>query len=105
MTPEASTLLTPRMEAAIEEIKQIILQRFPEATLDMGPGEDPVGMYLIATVDLEDLGEVTDLYRDRIVDLQVDEALPLYVIPTRPLMRSLEMMRRKQEQMPWLWEA
>lgn len=101
MTTESTLLHSPRMEAAIEEIKQIILQRFPDATFDMGPGEDPAGIHLIATVDLEDLWGVMDLYRDRLVDLQVDEGLPLYVIPTRPLARSLEMMRREQERTPW----
>lgn len=102
MTVESPDLLSPRMDAAIEEMKQIILGHYPEATFDMGPGEDPIGMYLIATIDLEDLGEVEDHFIDRLVDLQVDEGVPLYVIPTRPLARSLEMMRREQERTPWI---
>jgi hypothetical protein len=102
MSYEISNLNSPEMEAAVAEIKQLILQRFPEATFDQGPGEDPVGMYVITTVDLEDLGEVMDVYRDRIVDMQVDEGLPLYFIPTRPIERSLEMMRRQDAEMPWL---
>ncbi len=52
MTSELPALLTPRMEAATDAMKQLVLERFPEATFDQGPGEDPVGIYLIATVDL-----------------------------------------------------
>jgi hypothetical protein len=59
-----------------------------------------VGIHLIATVDLEDLGEERDLYRDRIVDMQVDEGLPLYIVAVRPIERSLEMRRRELERYP-----
>ena len=102
MITDSSTLFSPRMDAAIKEMKQVILQHYPEATFDMGLGEDPIGMYLIATIDLADLGEVEDHLIDRLVDLQVDEGLPLYVIPTRPNQRSLEMMRKEQERTPWI---
>ena len=54
---------------------------------------------------IENLGEVIDLYLDRLVDMQLDEQLPLYPIPVRPIQRSLEMVRRQQEQMPWLRAA
>lgn len=102
MTNEPSAFQSPRMEAAMEEIKHLIRQRFPEATFDAGPGEDPVGMYLIATVDIEDLEDVEDFYIDRLVDMQVDELLPLYVVPNRPIERSLQMMRREREKTPWM---
>jgi hypothetical protein len=100
-----SLLMTPTMTAAIEEMKRLILNGFPEATFEVEHGEEPPGIYLIATVDLEDLGLVSDLYRDRLVDLQVEEGLRLYVIPSRPIARSLEMMRRERERMPWLRQA
>lgn len=100
MINEPPLELSPRMSAAVEEIEQLILRHYPEATFDIGEGEDPVGIHLIATVDLEDLGEVRDLYRDRIVDMQVDEGLPLYVISVRPIERSLEMRRRELERYP-----
>ncbi len=105
MTTASVAIDSPRMDAAIAEIKQVILRGFPEATFSVGPGEDPVGMYLFVTVDLEDLGEVRDLYRDRVVDMQIDEELPLYVVSTRPIARTREMVRRERERMPWLQEA
>ena len=102
MTIDQPLILSPRMEAAIAEIQQRILERFPEAMFDVGHGEDPEGIHLIATVDLEDLGEVVDLYLDRLVDMQIDEGLPLYVVPTRPIARSLEMLRREQARASWM---
>jgi hypothetical protein len=88
MTPELEDLimkhlLTPRMEAAIAEIKDLIRRRYPEVTFDLYVGEDPVGLYLIPIVDRDDLDEVADVFSDRLVDLQVDERLDLYVIPDR----------------------
>ena len=100
-----SSLDSPEMDAAIEEIKQLILQYLPEATFDSGPGEDPVGMYLVATVDLEDLGPVEDVFLDRLVELQVDEGIPLYVITSRPLARTMEMLERARERTPWVYRA
>jgi len=57
--------------------------RFPTTACEMYQGEDPVGIYLIAIGDTDDLEEVIDLFIDRPVDLQVDEGLPLFVIPER----------------------
>ena len=76
-------LLTPRMESAIDEMKDLIARHFPEVTFTLQVGEDPVGLYLIATVDRDELGEVIELYIDRLVDLQIDEQLALFVIPDR----------------------
>jgi hypothetical protein len=88
---DLSFLMTSEMKAAIEGVKLLIAAGFPEATFAVEYGEDPVGVYLIATIDLEDLEEVRDLYRDRIVDLQVDEGLRLYVMPTRAVARARDL--------------
>ena len=37
---------------------------------------------------------------DRFLELQVDERLPIYVIPTRPLQRVLAMRRAASEKIP-----
>jgi hypothetical protein len=88
MTPELEELirrhlLTPQMESAIVEMKELIGRHYPEATFDLHVGEHPVGLYLIPTVDHDDLDEVADLFMDRLVDLQIDEKLTLFVIPVR----------------------
>ena len=100
-----NNLDTPEMKVAVAEIKHLILQRFPDATFTCGLGEDPVGMYLVATVDLEDLGPVEDVFIDRLVDLQVDEGIPLHVITSRPLARTMEMLERARERTPWVYRA
>jgi hypothetical protein len=101
MTIEQPMDLTPRMETAVEEIQRLVTQRFPDATFVLGHGEDPEGIHLIVTVDLDDMGEVFDLYFDRLVDMQLDDILPLYVIPVRPVQRSLEILAREQATAGW----
>jgi hypothetical protein len=58
-----------------------------------GYGDDPSGVYVLATVDVDDTDEVFDLVVDRLVDLQVDEGVPVYVLPLRPLHRVTETQR------------
>ena len=73
------------MQAAIEEIQRLIQQHYPEATFQVEPGDDPTRMYVLATVDVEDTDAVVDVYIDRLLDLQIDEGLAVYVVPVRLL--------------------
>lgn len=74
----------------VEELKGLILARHPEATFDVRPGgDDPTAIFLEACVDLDDPFEVTDEIIDRIVDIQIDEEIPLYVLPLRTPEREL----------------
>lgn len=82
-----------RMDAAIRELQERILEQFPEATFVVESGSDPEGLYLVATIDIADTDEVIDLVGDRLVDLQVDERLPIYVIPLRPIERVIAQLR------------
>lgn len=83
----------PRMQAGIRELQALIRSRYPDATFAASYGEDPVGVYLDVTVDLDDTDEVVDLYIDRLVDLQVEDGLKLHVIPIRPPERIAAMLR------------
>jgi hypothetical protein len=47
----------------------------------MTSGEDPVGIYIDAYTEAKDGFCVLDLMSDRLVDLSVDEGLPIRVIP------------------------
>ncbi len=80
----------PRIQSALEELKGMIAQRYPEAIFEVSVGSDPAGVYLDVIVDVEDTIEVTDVIIDRLVDIQVEERLPIYVIAMRPLHRVLE---------------
>ena len=87
MRAERIELGTPRMQAAIEELQRLIQQHYPEATFQVEPGDDPTGMYVLATVDVEDTDAVVEVYIDRLLELQIDEGLAVYVVPVRPLAR------------------
>jgi hypothetical protein len=87
MRAKQRNLMTPHMQAAIEELQRLIQQHYPEATFQVEPGDDPTGMYVLATVDVEDTDVVVDVYIDRLLDLQIDKGLAVYVVPVRPLAR------------------
>src|SRR5262245_14748430 len=60
-----SFLMTPTMEAAIEEMKQLIAAKYPDASFEVDYGEEPLGVHLFATFEHDDLGEVLDHFIDR----------------------------------------
>jgi hypothetical protein len=87
MRAELLDLSTPCLQAAIGEFQRLIQPHSPEATFQLEPGDDPTGMYVLATVDVEDTDAVVEVYIDRLLDLQIDEGLAVYVVPVRPLAR------------------
>jgi hypothetical protein len=96
MTKEQIHQNDPRIEHAVAELQAMIAARYPEATFAVWQGEDPVGTYLTATVDVADTDEVTDLIIDRLIAMQVDEELPVYVIPVRPIARIQAAQRQRE---------
>ena len=96
MKPESHVPLTPRMEEAGQELKGVITQRFPQAAFVVEEGADPKGIYLVTTVDIADTDEVIDLVGARLVELQVDEGLPVYVTPLRPIERVIAQLRERE---------
>lgn len=87
----------PRIQAALLELRQLVQKRFPKATFAVTHGDDPEGIYLTPTVDIEDLGEVTDVVISRLVDMQVDEGLPVYVVPAWPEERLRSYLERTKQ--------
>jgi hypothetical protein len=51
-------------------------------------------------VDSADTDEVIDVIGDRLVELQVDEGLPIYVTPLRPMQRVLAELQEREPAMP-----
>jgi hypothetical protein len=96
MSLERHVPLTPRMEEAVQELKRLITARFPQAAFVVEEGCDPEGIYLVTTVDIADTDEVIAVIGDRLVELQVDEGLPLYVTPLRPIKRVLAQLRERE---------
>jgi len=85
------------MEKAVNELKGTIAKHFAQASFVIEEGFDPKGIYLVTTVDIADTDEVMDVIGDRLVELQVDEGLPLYVTPLRPMRRVLADLRELEQ--------
>lgn len=89
----------PGMQAAIAEMQTLIREHHPTATFRVSRGEAPGSVFLTATVDVDDTDDVFDLVVDRLLDLQVEEGVPLQVIPVRTPERIAAILaaRRTQE--------
>lgn len=98
MGDEVQITTTPRAQAALDELRGMIAARFPEAGFTVQTGTDPAGIYLLATVDVEDTDEVYEVVVDRLIDMQVYEDLPVYVVPLRPIERVMAERREQQAQ-------
>jgi hypothetical protein len=85
MRSDVFNLDDPRIDEAICDLRQLIEERYPDATFDVFVGEDPVGVYLRVTVDVGDINEVLDVVIDQLYEYQVDHGLPVYVLPVQPL--------------------
>jgi len=89
MSAEHFALDTPRLQAAVMELQGLIRKHYPDATFEVVHGDDPTGTYVLATVDIEDTEAVVDVYIDRLLELQIDAGLAVYIVPVRPLARVL----------------
>ena len=86
----------PQVERAVQELTTLVASRYPDAEFVVNEGEDPDGVYIIATVDVEDPDEITDLVIERMMELQIDEHVPVYVIPIRPIARTIASRRQRE---------
>ena len=71
-----------RMQHAIEELSSLIRSRYPEAQFTVGQAQDDGEILLLySEVAANSMDEVLDVVMDRMLELQVDEGVPIYVIP------------------------
>lgn len=88
MSAEQLRPLDPHAQRAVEELQGLIQEHYPAATFAVQRGEDdPAAIHLLATVDLDDTDAVLDLVIERMMAFQIEEQLPVYVIPIRPVER------------------
>ena len=99
MNTEPINAEDPQIKKALEELRGMIAEHYPKASFEVAPGEDPEGIYLTATVDVEDTTEVMDVVVDRLIDLQVEHNLPVYVVPVQPLERVIDELRRPKRKL------
>jgi hypothetical protein len=101
MSTEREPKLRPRMHHAIAEIEELILQHYPDATFQVTRSpEDRRIVHLLTTVDVPDTTAVVEVVLARMMELQITEKLPLFVIPVRPRERVLAMLRAEEEARP-----
>jgi hypothetical protein len=73
-----------RMQAAIDELQVLVRRAHPEAQFRLS--RDPDGsdaVHLIAVLDVDDTDLVVDEFIDRMMQLQIEDELPIFVIPVR----------------------
>jgi hypothetical protein len=87
-----------RLQEAVTELEATITQHYPGATFALShPDDEPASVQLTAIIDVDDPDEVLDLIINRVVDLQVDEGLPIHVVPIRtPERVAAELQERRQ---------
>jgi hypothetical protein len=98
MTDTHDRCTDPRMQAAVTELQELIQTHYPGTTFTVGEAEDPDGVYLRAIVDVDDTDEVTEVFIDRMIDLQVEDGLPIYVVPVRTLERVAALRQQQREE-------
>ncbi len=96
MNDDRFEITDPKMQAAVDELQQLILAHFPLTTFTVGEAEEPDGVYMRAIVDVDDADEVADVFMNRLVDFQVEENLPIHVVTVRTPERRAAL--RQQEQ-------
>ena len=94
-TPVPPDMDDPRIQAAVAELRATILRAFPDAKIVVNRGEDPDGIYMWVTVDMDDPDPVGELVHARLTDMLVDEGLPMHVIPLRTPERSMRIYREE----------
>ena len=100
MRSESESDRTSRIQNALRELERMIADRFPFASFVVEKGFDPDGFYLVATVDIADTDEIVAIVGDRLLELQVDEGLPVYVTPLRPIERVIAQLRERDAASP-----
>ena len=88
MSQDRRTQSDPGIAHALSGLESLIRGRYPDAEFTIFEGEDPDGVYLRVTVDLDDPDEVMDVAVDALYRIQVEQELPLYIIPVQPLERA-----------------
>jgi len=98
MNEEYLAGLDARRLAAIQELSTLVMRQYPSAIIQVGPAEeDPQVTHITAMVDIDDPDEVADLVLDRMLQLQWDQKIPVYVIPIRTPER-VAVLRQQQRQ-------
>ena len=95
MSEEQTLVNDPQITEAVEELRTLIASRYATASFDVFERDDPTGVRLQVTVDVEDTDMVMDAITDALYDIQVERGLPVYVVMEQPLSRVVEELRAR----------
>lgn len=99
MTPEHEPRLSVKMKSAVGELEELIRGRYPKASFRVVQSPDEGrAIHLVTTVALEDLDQVMDVVVDRMMELQIEDKLPLQVVPVRPRQLTEKLIREQRLQ-------
>jgi hypothetical protein len=96
MMQETTQPRDPRVQQALGDLRRLIAAHYPGATFDTFHRDDPAGVRLRATVDVEDTDEVMDLVIDQLYQIQVEQQLPVYIVTAHPVTRIGEQLRERR---------
>jgi len=86
--------LAPKVVRAVEELEGMVRAHYPSATFQVArAADDPESILLWTTVDVDDPDEVGDLVLDRLLEMQIDEGIPIHLIPVRTPERVMASMK------------
>lgn len=74
----------PKLAMAIEELKALVLIRFPDAVFDVFTDDAEVETRLVVIVDYENIHDVIGTFVSRWVDMEVDDDIDLRPVVRRP---------------------
>ena len=86
--------VSSQMQQALQDSQGLVRARYPGARSELAPSPDePQGVHLVTIVDIDDPDEVMDLVLERVLHFQLEDGLPVHLIPIRPVERALEQIR------------
>lgn len=95
--PGHSIPLDPRVAGAVEELQRMVQTHYPTTTFEVACAPDESASILVwATVDVDDPDKVLDLVQERLLEWQVDERLPIHLVPVRTPERILAEMESQR---------
>ncbi len=77
MRKEPTLLSDPRIAGAVATLRPLLAGHYPSARFAVFERDDPKGVRLQATVNLEDTDAVMDVVIDALYDIQVERGLPV----------------------------
>lgn len=85
----------PQIREALAELEHLIQQHYPDAAFETLYRDDPSGVRLRVTVDTDDVDSILDIVIDKLYQLQVEQELPIYILPVPPAARVAEQLRSR----------